>query len=485
MLRQLIARLALSCIVVALVVKTWPSIRHLVLATYTVESFGAIPNDGLSDSQAFRDAFAAACDDTLPAIVTAGAGTWFLPRIDNRSAVYILGCTDVTFQGVASTLACGSQACTGSPSTTILQGSVGALSGDYMLFATDGGGGLDFADFACDGRKASISGADEQTHCIEIKGTDDTSITRVYFHDMWGDSVKFVTGVGAAIPDTFVVTDTWHKDNGRSGLAFNGGNDGLITNLTSSGISDQSIDMEPGDFLSNITIRNCYLGTPSSNGAATLSLSGAVSPTTNILVQNVVAMGGVHGVAMDGITLDNVLVIADNTGRVGIEFQGQADNITIRDSAISANGIFDAIKFGANVSAGASNVTIERVRLTADTGVGLDYVGGAGPLTVTNLKVRSQNAARNVGGTGIRIATEQATPVLDNVALTGVDVRGMQNGIVVSKGSGAADIDDCTFSGVVDLDDVQAATIGAICSAAGLCTISGLTITADTASSGC
>lgn len=463
-------------------------LAFLSSATYTVESFGAIPNDGNSDCAAFESAYAAACDDSEPALITAGAGTFDMPKVDNRSCVFVSGCTDVTFSGVASTLDCGIAGCAGSPSTTILRGQTGTIIGDYMIFAVADGSGIAFQDFVCDGRKGSIVSADEQTHCIEFARTSSTSVVRSYFHDMYGDSVKYVAA-GEGTPAGVTVTDTWHKDNGRSGLAFNGAGNVVIDGYVASGISDQAIDLEPGGGfgIQGITIRDAWLGAPSSAGVYTLTLSGGTSPTRDALVQNSRIDGGINAIMLEGATFDNVRI--DAADRPAVDLPRYVRDILIRHSTISVASGFDAIAFAAISEAESpSEIYIDTVRVTIkDSSRAFTIEGGPGEVSVSGFVVRTgQLPNQNFNGEGVRVSSTNvgSAVLLDNLNFAGLDIQGVQYGGTWGQLLNAPGITG-SMAGTVSIVD-QSASIGVFCAASSLTLVrTGLTIAADTATSGC
>lgn len=439
----------------------------VVLAVVEVTTHGAVANDATSDSQAFRDAFAAAgSGDT----VHAGAGTWDLPRIDTTTAVYVLNKTNVTFDGEGA--------------TTILKMAGGTHVGDYNAIFVNGGSGLIFKDFACDGNRSGIVSADEQTHCMVVQDTLNFNLHDATLSHAYGDGVKF-NGDPITL-NTVAVTDVTCDDNGRSGLAFHGGGDIVITRFTATNISDQGIDIEPGGGvgLEGFTVLDSYIGTPTTPSVAALSLSGGTADgtsTTGILVRNTYVGGRISGVNAVGVTLDHVTVVADND--VALDFSREYQNVLIDHCAIASEWAAEAVHLSTDGVGQIANVTIRDTRITAQHGNAIFLESGPGGLIVDNVTIKAQSPFAQ--GTGLYVATAVAAPPdLDSVTTTGLTVEGMRVGVAILAGEAAAPITNVVLAGTVTLSTTRATT-GVVCANGTNPDFTGLIVTATTPSSGC
>lgn len=445
----------------------------LVGALIDVTAHGAIADDGLSDTTAVQAAIDAAVSGD---VVVFPSGTFFLTRAPaKRCAACLQSRTNITIRGAG----CGQARC-GGGTPTVIQGSIGALTGDYHLIGIKDGSGIVVEDMEIDGRKASITSADEQTHAIEVWNTSDVTIRDVYVHDMWGDTAKFLGDV-AGSPTRFTSTDTVHVGNGRSGFAFAGGSAVTITRMYAENISDQAVDLEPASSagIDGLTIRDSELH---SLTAYALTLSGGSTPTKNVLVQNTrITGGGIHAQLLEDAEVDNATILATNGSTNGIHLQHHIKRITIRDSAILARGSFDGVALAGIEGQTPETITVKRTRITVDNGTALSYVNGPGPVTVDGISVRGHVPPTNAG-TGINVQQDLATPAMAGVAMTAVDVRGVKNGIVVQRSVSAATI-SATFAGDVTL--TTPSSVGTTCAGTVSPDRSALTVSATTANSGC
>lgn len=434
----------------------------LISAVIEVTTYGAVANDSNSDSAAFRSAFAAA---GVGDVVHAGCGTWDLPRIDNLSAIYITGKTDVTFDGDGT--------------CTVLKQAGGTHVGDYHVFNLYNNTNLIFRDFVCDGNRSNIVSADEQTHCINLWNTNGFTMYNMQANHMWGDGIKII-GTSANVH----IYDVTMDDNGRSGIAVHQVSTMLVERFTSTNISDSGIDTEPpaAHLISNFTVRDSYIGSPTTYGAAVLSLSRG----DNMAVYNTEIHGCVHGVQSFGVLLDHVTVRATGAGGGcdAISFNSQTGVVMNRVN-IEARGAFSGIHTASTGDDSPNNWNLTNVKITVDDGRAFDLDGGGGgELTFSNVRVRSSHPTR-YAGTGVYLNNTLPGYDVDNVSVVGIDITGMGYGMLVQRNMSAGTI-EVVASGTIDLDNPTA--IGTVCSnisGGSFFDRSGLTISAATTNSGC
>ncbi len=434
-------------------------------ATIEVTTYGAVANDATSDSAAFRSAFAAAGNGD---IVHAGCGTWDLPRIDNQSAVYITGKTNVTFDGDGT--------------CTSLKMAGGTHTGDYHIFHAYQNTGLTFKEFACNGNRSNIVSADEQTHCMNINEVIGFTAHDLTLSHAWGDGIKFI---GDALTTTNVwVYDIVMDDNGRSGLAFAGCGNCLIERITATNISDSGIDTEPPlpDMIDGFIVRDTFIDSPTSYGAAAFSLSNG----NNFEVYNTVINGGVHCSGSDNILLDHVTIRAagEGGGVTALSLNG-IDDVTLNRVNIEATGIYNGISTASvGDSAKPTNWNLNNVKITVDSGRAFSLDGGGpGVMTLNSTHIRSSHPSR-YAGLGLYASSTLVSPTMTGIVFNDVDITGVQYGITLVHGSGKANI-SVVANGNIALANPDG--YGVYCANNGGLTFDGvgLTIDANTSTFGC
>ena len=434
----------------------------LAAATIEVTTHGAVANDGNSDSVAFRAAFAAAsAGDT----VHAGAGTWDLPRIDNLSAVYLTGVSNITFDGEGA--------------TTILKMAGGTHVGDYNIFNIESSSLITLTDFACDGNRSNIVSADEQTHCIRVNEVAGFTAHDLVLSHAYGDGIKFI-GNSTTMTDVLVY-DVTMDDNGRSGLAFAGCGDCLLVRITATNISDQGIDTEPpiADQIDGFTILDSYIGEPTSAGAAALTLSNG----TDFNVYDTIVDGPVHSSGGSFIYMDHVTIRATNGANAVT--MNEATDVTMVRVAIEARDAYSGISTASvGTSTKPTRWTLTDVKITVDSGRAFSLDGGGpGVITITRPRIRSSHPSR-YAGIGLYASSTLVTPAMTGIVFDDVDITGMGTGITISQGSGKAAM-SAIADGTITL--AYSGSTGTLCADNGGVTFdrSGLTITATTANNGC
>lgn len=413
----------------------------LPLAVVEVTAYGAVADDSVSDSQAFRDAFAAAGNGDT---VHAGCGVWDLPKIDSLSAVYVTGETNVTFDGDGT--------------CTVLKQAGGTHIGDYHVFNLYANTNLTFKDFVCDGNRSNIVSADEQTHCINLWDVNGFTMHDMQANHMWGDGIK-VIGTSANV----YIHDVTMDDNGRSGIAVHQVATMTIEDFVSTNISDSGIDTEPPaqHFISNFTVRRVDIGSPTTYGAAVFSLSRG----DNMAVYDSIIRGCVHGVQSYGVLLDHVTILATGAGGGcdAVSFNDQTD-VTMNRVNIEARDARHGIHAASTTVDGngpPTNWNLNRVRITVTDGKALDFEnGGAGELTLTSLRIRSSHPSRHAG-TGAYISNVYAETPMDNVSFVDLDITGMQYGMMVLRNF-SANIVEVLAAGTITL--ASPVGVGVTCS---------------------
>lgn len=430
----------------------------LLGATLEVTTYGAVANDATSDSAAFRAAFAAAdVGDT----VHAGCGTWDLPRVDNQSAVYLANMNGITFAG--------------SGSCTSLKMAGGTHTGDYHVFHVYGGGTWTFRDFACNGNRSNIVSADEQTHCMNVNAVAGFVAYNLTLDHAYGDGIKFI-GDATTMTDV-VLHDITMDDNGRSGFAFAGCGRCLMERITATNISDSGIDTEPPSpgMIDDFTVRDTFIGSPTSYGAAAFSMSNG----TNFKVYRTTIKGGVHCSGSNGILMDHVTINAVGAGGgiTGLSLNS-INNVTMNRVSIEVGGSFNGIHTGSvSDPAKPANWTLTDVKVTVESGRAFSLDGGGpGGIVLTRPHVRSVHPSR-YPGLGLYARSTLTTPPVTGIVFTDVDITGVQYGITAVHGAGTANI-SITASGVVTLGNANG--YGSYCSSNGGLTYdrSGLSVTA-------
>jgi hypothetical protein len=345
----------------------------LAAAIVEVTAYGAAADDSVSDSQAFRDAFAAAGNGDT---VHAGCGVWDLPKIDSLSAVYVTGETNVTFDGDGT--------------CTVLKQAGGTHIGDYHVFNLYANTNLTFKDFVCDGNRSNIVSADEQTHCINLWDVNGFTMHDMQANHMYGDGIK-VLGTSANV----YIHDVTMDDNGRSGIAVHQVATMTIERFTSTNISDSGIDTEPpvAHMISDFTVRDSTIWPATTPGAAVLSLSKG----DRMAVYNTVIHGCVHGVQAEGVILDHVVILAPEGLCDAVSFNSQIGVVMNRVN-IEARGTRSGIATASTGSAAPNDWALNHVKITVDSGSAFRLDGGgSGELTFNDVRVRSSHPSRYMG----------------------------------------------------------------------------------------
>ena len=443
---------------------------YLAGAIFNVTSYGAIGDGVTNDSQAFRDTFAAACLAGPGNSVYAPAATYMLPRINIQSAVYVEACDGIEFYGDGV-------------GETILKMQGGSHGGDYYMLYFIISDDMVLRDFSCDGNRSEIIIADEQTHCIVETNCEDLLIHDVDLSHSYGDGIKLV---GANETNTRItIRDITTTDNGRSGIATHSGSDILIERYTGSNIDQSCIDIEPGGGtgIDGFTLKDSTC-VESRRGVTSMSFSGGTgeigTPTSNVLIQNVVMYGCADSVQVDTITFDNVQFYCPSGD--ALHFGRDATNVTITRSAFSAEGGSAAISFSADDE--ANNITVSNVRLTVQDGVAFDIDGGAGNITLNNVRVFSQ--ASFAQGVGVQTNTRTDTPDMENLVFD-IDVKRLRGGVAILRRSQfLANVTSVELSGTITTRG-GTDTFGISCAndAPLVLNDSEITISANTPVSGC
>jgi hypothetical protein len=206
------------------------------MAVFDVTDFGATGNGVTDDSQAFRDAIAAADAAAGTNTVLVPAGTYALDRSNNSvpGVVRMIGVTNVNVVGE------------GAASVVKWKPRNWSTGSDPHLFFCDGCSFVSFSDLAVDGSdgEPGFSGQ-EQMHALQFRNSADLTVDQVSFTDTFGDGVGVIGDLGGITEDVVVSNSTFTSSN-RSGIGVQGGTRRMqfLTNHFEAGI-DQDIDFEP------------------------------------------------------------------------------------------------------------------------------------------------------------------------------------------------------------------------------------------------
>ncbi len=205
-------------------------------AVFDVTDFGATGDGVTDDSEAFRDAIAAADAAAGTNTLLIPAGTYVLDRpADNVIGIIRMdGVTNVDVVGVGPT------------SIVKWKARNWSTGADPHLFSCDGCSFVSFSDLAVDGThgEAGFAGQ-EQMHALFFLNSADITVDNVDFTDTFGDGVAVIGNCGGLTEDVVVSNSTFFSSN-RSGIGVQGGTRRMefVSNHFEAG-SDQDIDFEP------------------------------------------------------------------------------------------------------------------------------------------------------------------------------------------------------------------------------------------------
>ena len=205
-------------------------------AVFDVTDFGATGDGVTDDSEAFRDAIAAADAAAGTNTLLIPAGTYVLDRPANNviGIIRMDGVTNVDVVGAGPT------------SIVKWKARNWSTGADPHLFSCDGCSFVSFSDLAVDGThgEAGFAGQ-EQMHALFFLNSADITMDNVDFTDTFGNGVAVIGNCGGLTEDLVVSNSTFFSSN-RSGIGVQGGTRRMefVSNHFEAG-SDQDIDFEP------------------------------------------------------------------------------------------------------------------------------------------------------------------------------------------------------------------------------------------------
>lgn len=418
---------------------------------FDVKNYGA-KGDGITEDQA---AFASA----IAAIASAGGGTLYIPRgkyiltkdttggnVSARGTIEIDGVSNIKIVGE------GWQ-------NTILKLKPGDYRpiGDTHIFRIKNGSHYQIRDLTIDGSRDSVTVCDtvgnvitcnDQMHGLFLWNVSNALIEGVRFYRLRGDGV-FVMGDGG-ITENVTVTNSRFFDNGRSGIANQGGirqmsYTGNVFELT----SDQDIDFEPTERPgpTDVIITGNLL--KHSTGTIALTLGGETpcNPAKRFVVsQNIITGGGVLIRNIEALDFSDNEVV-NNRSQRPFDIGSYAKNVRITGNYIEGSVTEEVVHV--NASTAISDVIIAQNDIV-QVSIGNEkkgiYIESAGD----NISVLGNTVSGNGDGQGIhaRIVsndgiTRHAYRVSDNT------VKNFDTGIIFSSFSNAT-----KFSGVMITENI-------------------------------
>jgi hypothetical protein len=192
----------------------------------------------------------------------------------------------------------------------------GGAGGDCHVMAFDRCVGLTFENFTIDGNLSSFVGFGHQAHGLYINGCTDTAIANVHTKDIIMDGAYFI-GQSASASDPFcervTIRNTTHRNNNRSGLAFQGGVIGVtVDGFESNNIKNSAIDTEPTGSRQSpqqFVIRNAVIDPRGESYA--ISIAGQTdSAADQFVVENVnIRNGSMQVYNTRNVTLRNIQIL--------------------------------------------------------------------------------------------------------------------------------------------------------------------------------
>lgn len=367
------------------------SLVSAIGATNNVLDWGAIGDGVVTNNQ---EAFISACTN----LHAQGGGTLYIPDgtyilhrpAGRSSAIALTLLTNITFLGE-------------SRDGAILKlnpaGAYGTNSDAHMI-KLSACSNFAFINLTMDGSRTGFAYHDEQMHGIYLLNSGPVQVTNVLFRELRGDGMFLIgddSGSCANPPcftEDILVEDSFFADNGRSGIANQGGLRRIIyeDNLFER-TSDQDIDFEPTGVRAgpaDVIVRgNRFMHT---NATFALTLGGTSASllserytVTNNFINGKVAMSRISGL----VFASNMVVLDDQfTDRV-ITVLNSVTNTVIRDNYIQGTS---------------------------------DYVVYVLPDTINDLTISSNIIRQNGTGRGIRCESAK-----DGIHIVGNTIRGLTN----------------------------------------------------------
>lgn len=207
-----------------------------------------------------------------------------------------------------------------------------------------------FRNLTIDGSKSSYGYHDEQMHELYLLNSTNVTCDSVTFTQARGDGIFLIgdDSLGCPTPPCrmvgVLVTNCWFTDNGRSGIANQGGLVGITyENNLFERTSDQDIDFEPTGTRPgplNVVVRgNRLLHT---NDTFALTLGGTeTSPSTNYLVENNTILGKTMLFRTVGMRfVNNYVILDDSYTNRALTIQNASDDMVVANNYIKSNGDF-------------------------------------------------------------------------------------------------------------------------------------------------
>jgi hypothetical protein len=296
-----------------------------------VRDFGAF-GDGVHDD---REAIQAAIEDAKANASLSGgiffpAGTYRVSRATGPGARWSLDLDAVQDFTVAGE----------GPSSIVKLVDTTSPTGDWHVFILRHGcRRVVFRDLTVDGNRAGLTGADEQTHGIEVEdGTADLTLDGCVLRDCFGDGVRLLgTAQGDGNVRRVRIEGCLFQANKRSGLGIQRALEQVVVaNCFFDGtVSDQSIDFEPTgtDGPTDLVIQGCVIRHTNRTPAVTLSGIGGSDPLVRCkFADNLVLGGGIFCTDVRQLTIQGNIVLVTDLGaqqRVPVHIQRGGDSVVI------------------------------------------------------------------------------------------------------------------------------------------------------------
>lgn len=418
--------------------------------TENVMNYSATGDGATDDSEAFRDAIAAAVVSGREVYVP--NGTYLLGR--DGGNFYCLNLP-------ASVVVRGE-----SRGGAILKMKAGAADSVRLIRAE--GEDVAILNLTLDGNKASQT-ANEHRHGVFADGTTRLHLQRVTSQNFTGDGIYLYT----AANDTTVI-DCKCSDNDRNGITFGGaGTDGIfLVGGQYIGNAYQQVDSEPGGAVANVTLDGVYIDPGGASNDYVLTCSGYTATDgqrgDSWTVANCVINGPIFVVWCDKVTFIGNRGISESTDKPHLSVYRKCKGVTLignhfRSTLNAGSDKMVVHIFGTDNTNGdlAERVIVQGNTVQNDQGEGMGiYVSAAEDVSIQGNTV--VGAGTNTPGYwGIYVRSTLAAFPMRSARVLGNHVKNFGSGAVAFAGSGAAQIltADCSHN-TFDSDVASVQPIG-------------------------